>query len=295
MQKPKPTFTLGIKADTATAQTYPFLHRVSVIFANVSSSIFINRFHPESKNMYNMVVTRNGAPVPETAAMKALQQFRNVDNNSTIRHPFLLYPGRTLTTSLDVGDYYDMTKPGTYQITITRQSLPLNPPYSTLVTSNTINMTVPPQTATSQNTQTPPKTQPRFDLNFSSDDPYGTPPPSMMNVEMDNLSNSVIRIAKCWSFMGMYNFVVTRNGQTVPPTEEMLRLQKNRAAVTCPGNDTMIEIKPGDSYSENIPIGNFYNVSQPGVYEVYATRQTHPWNPAKSTLIQSNPVSFQVP
>lgn len=244
--------------------------------------------------MYNMVVTRDGTTVHETAAMKALQQYRRVDNHPTIRHPALLYPGRSFTTNLDVGDYYNMTQPGTYKVTVTRPSLPFHPPYSTQVRSNTITMTVPPQAAAAQNAQTPPKPQPRFNLNLSSNDPYGTPPPSTLTVEMDNISNRVIRIAKCWPFMGMYNFVVTRDGQPVPPTKDMLRLQSSRDAVTCPGNDTTIEIKPGDTYADDVPIGDFYNVSQPGVYQIYATRQTHPWNPARSTLVQSNSISFQV-
>ncbi|HTW45929.1 MAG TPA: hypothetical protein VMD58_10315 [Acidobacteriaceae bacterium] len=293
--KPEPAFTLNIEADPATARTYPALHRVLVTLTNVSSSILVNQFHTESLNMYNMVVLRNGIPAPETDAMKALAQYRKVDRFPAIRHPFVLYPGQTYTTSLDVSDYYDMSQPGTYQITITRQSLPLNPAYSTLVRSNSITTTVPPQTAASQSAETMPKPQPRFDLNISPEDPYAPVPPVMVRVEMENTSNSVIRIAKCWTFMGMYDLQVTRDGQPVPPTEEMLQLQKARAAVTCPRNDTLIEIKPGDSYAEDIPIGNFYDVSKPGVYQVYVTRQTYPWDPQKSILVQSNPISFQVP
>lgn len=293
--KPEPAFTLNIEADPATARTYPALHRVLVTLTNVSSSILVNQFHTESLNMYNMVVLRNGIPAPETDAMKALAQYRKVDRFPAIRHPFVLYPGQTYTTSLDVSDYYDMSQPGTYQITITRQSLPLNPACSTLVRSNSITTTVPPQTAASQSAETMPKPQPRFDLNISPEDPYAPAPPVMVRVEMENTSNSVIRIAKCWTFMGMYDLQVTRDGQPVPPTEEMLQLQKARAAVTCPRNDTLIEIKPGDSYAEDIPIGNFYDVSQPGVYQVYVTRQTYPWDPQKSILVQSNPISFQVP
>jgi hypothetical protein len=295
LAKSKPTFTLSIEQDNTEAQIAPSAHSVIVTFTNISTSFIVNQFHPEAKNMYNMVVLRNGVPAPESDAMKALEQYRKVDRNPTIRHPFVLKPGQTLTTSLDVGDYYDMTQPGTYQITITRQSLPLNPAYSTLVSSNTITVAVPRQTAAAQTPQALPKPLPRFDLNISPEDTYAPPPPTMIRVEMENTSKSPIWEAHCWQFMGMYNLVVTRDGQPVTETSEMRQLQKSRAAVFCPRNDTLIEIEPGDTYAEDIPIGNFYDVSQPGVYEVYVTRQTYPWNPAKSVLVQSNPISFQVP
>jgi len=105
-EKPKPTFTLSIEQDNTEAQIDPALHRVLVTFANISPSFIVNQFHPEALNMYNIVVLRNGVPAPETDTMKALEQYRKVDRYPTIRHPFALKPGQTLTTSLDVGDHY---------------------------------------------------------------------------------------------------------------------------------------------------------------------------------------------
>jgi hypothetical protein len=290
-QKPQPAFSLSIEADKTVTSTDPSLRRLLVTFTNVSPGAIINQFHPEAENMYNMVVSRNGVPVKETDAMRALEQYREVDRYPTIEHPFILKAGQSLTTALDVSDYYDMTQPGAYTITVTRQSQPLNPAYSTLVSSNTLVINVPQSEA---NAAAPPKPQPRFDLNISTEDPDEVPP-TTIRVEMENTSNSVIRQAKCWPFLGMFNFVVTRDNQPVPESDEMLALQKSRAAVTCPGNDTLIEIKPGDFYAEDIPIGNFYDISQPGVYEVHVTRETAPWNPAKSVTVESNPVTFQVP
>jgi hypothetical protein len=205
----------------------------------------------------------------------------------------VLKPTESLTTTLDVSDYYDMTRPGTYQVTVTRQSQPLNPSYSTLVQSNTISIAVPANTTASRASTTP-KPAPRFDLNISPEDPDEIPP-TMVRVEMENTSNAPIRIAKCWPFMGMFNFVVSRNGQQLEVGDEMKRLQKARAAVTCPGNDTLIEIAPRESYAEDIPIGNFYDISQPGVYEVRVTRETAPWNPSKSTLVESNSLTLNIP
>jgi hypothetical protein len=53
--------------------------------------------------------------------MRDLRAFRRVDGQPTIRNPRFLETGQSWTTPLDVSDYYDMTKPGTYQVTVTRE------------------------------------------------------------------------------------------------------------------------------------------------------------------------------
>ncbi|MGC2547777.1 MAG: hypothetical protein WA426_18170, partial [Silvibacterium sp.] len=292
-QKPASTFSISIEEDKTAALINPSLYRLLVTLTTTPQGVFVDQFHPEAKNMYNMTVLRDGLPVPETDAMRALENYRKVDRYPTVQRPFALKPGETLITTLDVSDYYDISRPGTYQVTVTRQSLPLNPAYSTLVTSNTINIVVPQPSAAS-NEQAVQEPKPRFDLNISQEDPEETPP-TMIRVEMENTSDSAIREAKCWPFMGMYNFSVTRNGEQLRQNDEMRRLQKARAAVNCPGNETLNEIEPGDIYAEDVPLGNFYDITQPGVYQVYVTRETYPWNPAKSAVVESNSLSFEVP
>jgi hypothetical protein len=293
MKKRKPEFSLSIAADSAATKAYPALHRVRVTYTNVSSRIWLNRFRAQTKNMYNMVVTRAGVPVAELPAMKELAQFRKDSlASSYIFHPSSLRPGQSMTTSLDVSDYYDMSQPGTYEITVTRLTQPRFPQASSLVRSNTITITVPERTTEAEN---PPRPEAQFMLNLSRLHPYAAPPPSMLKVEMLNTSNRVIRMAYCWTFMGMYNLVVTRDGTPVPPSEDMLYVQKMRSAVTCNGNDTIVKIQPGDSRVEEIPIENYYDVSRPGVYEIYVTRESRPYYPTKSVLVESNAISFEVP
>lgn len=93
--------------------------------------------------MYNMIVPHDGRPVPETAAMRDLRDYRKADSDHYFPHPRLLNPGETWTTSLDLSDYSDMSTAGVYQLTVTRESMPLNLAYSTLVRSNTISIVVP--------------------------------------------------------------------------------------------------------------------------------------------------------
>jgi hypothetical protein len=112
---------------------------------------------------------------------------------------------------------------------------------------------------------------------------------------LENISSSVIREAKCWPFMGMYNFFVSRDGEPLEGNDEMQRLQTSRAAVDCPGNETLNEIDPGDIDADDLPVSNFFDISKPGSYEVYVSRETHPRNPAKSVLVESGTLDFVVP
>ena len=295
VKKPEPTFTLSIEEDKETTRTSPDLHRLLVQFTRVAIGVEVERFHEEAKGMYEMIVLRDGVPVPETDAMRNLRAYRRVDNNPMIRHPRFLETGQSWTTPLDVSDYYDMSEPGTYQVTVTRESFPFprDRAYSTTVRSNTITIVVPRRVG-GQSAQAGEKPKPRFALTLSAEDPDEVPP-TTLSVKLENISTSVIREAKCWPLMGMYNLYVFRNGDPLETNDDMRKLQSRRAAVACPGNETLNEINPGEADVVEIPIGNFYDVDKPGAYVVYVTRETYPYNPAKSVLVESNSISFVVP
>jgi hypothetical protein len=291
-EKPKPTFSLSIEEDMGATRINPDLHRVLVKLTRTAVGAEVEQFHEEAKGMYDMIVLRDGVPVEETGAMIDLREYRKVDRNPTISHPRLLESGENWTTPLDVSDYYDMTKPGVYQITVTRESLPLHLAYSMQVRSNTITVHVPLRIGG----PSPPvaeKPRPRFALRLSAEDSDDVPPQSLQ-VVLENTSNSVIRERKCWPFMGMYNVVVSRNGEPVEEFDGARSLQMRWANVVCPGNETLLQIKPGVSYADRVPLSSPY-VDKPGSYVVYVTRETYPYNPAKSVLVESNPIGFVVP
>ncbi|MGA2891182.1 MAG: hypothetical protein ABSE51_24515 [Terracidiphilus sp.] len=296
IKKPEPTFALSIEEDKNAARIHPGLYRLLVKFTRVTIGAEVEQFHEEAMGMYEMIVLHDGLPATETDAMRDLRAYRKADDNPTLRNARLLKTGESWTIPLDVSDYYDMTGLGAYQITVTRESLPLhlahNLPYSTTVRSNTINIVVSQGTG-GTSAQTAKKAMPRFALVLSAEDP-GDVPPLFLRVELDNTSNSVIRERKCWPFMGMYNLVVLRDGELVDVKDGIERLRKSRAAVACPGNETLLEVKPGAFYADRVPLSNFY-VEKPGSYSVYVTRETYPYNPAKSVLVESNAISFVVP
>jgi len=294
-EKSSPTFALSIQVDTDASRIDPSLHRLLVNFTRTAVGAEVEQFHEEAKGMYEMIVLRDGVPANETDAMRDLRRYRKRDGSPTIRNPRLLKMGESWITPLDVSDYYDMTEPGVYQITVTRETQPgFPPPYSgALVSSNTVTIVVP-QKAGRVPGNAVEKPRPRFDLTISPEDP-GAVPPDWVTVSMQNISRSAIRERKCWPFYGMYNFVVLRNGDPLRESEEMENLQRIRSDVRCPGNESLLEIEPGNVYADRVALGNYFDIHEPGSYVVYATRETYPYNPAKSVLVESSPMSFVVP
>lgn len=153
-----------------------------------------------------------------------------------------------------------------------------------------------PQGAAAPNALGAEKPKPRFALAISLVNP-GEGLPGVIRVERENISGTVIREAKCWTVIGMYNFIVSRNGEPLEASGDgARRLQTMRTAAVCPGNETLIEINPGEAdVEESIPLSYLFDVDKPGYYEVYVTRETDAWNPAKSVLVESNAIYFLVP
>ncbi|MDR3713370.1 MAG: hypothetical protein P4L51_11175 [Puia sp.] len=292
-EEPKPTFKLSIEVDESRTRWNPDLHRLVVRFTRVSMGIEVQRFHDEAEGMYNMIVLHDGVLAKETPAMRALRNFRKRDGNPTIRFPQLLKTGEIWITTLDVSDYYEMTHPGTYQVTVTRASDPGNPTYSFLVRSNTVAFVVPQKTD-GPSVQRAEKPKPRFGLTISPEDPDEVPPAWIL-ADMQNESQREIRELKCWPFYGMYSFVVRRDGELVDESDAMRTLQAARERVDCPGNETLLEIAPGGTCEDRIPLGAYFDIDKPDSYTVYATRETYPWIPAKSVVVESSTVSFVVP
>jgi hypothetical protein len=57
---PSPTFSLAVEEDKGTWRADPSLHRVMVKFTHTAPGVELEQFHPESENMVNMIVLRDG-------------------------------------------------------------------------------------------------------------------------------------------------------------------------------------------------------------------------------------------
>jgi hypothetical protein len=97
-----------------------------------------------------MHVLLDGAPAEETDNMRALREQRHPtkvskypNQGGSYRSPTTINAGKSFTVPLPIADYFDMTKPGTYTITVSKETFPDDPARSLTVWSNTIEIVVP--------------------------------------------------------------------------------------------------------------------------------------------------------
>lgn len=104
--------------------------------------------------VYQMVVLRDGVPVQkktpskkedtgETPGRYKIPMPRFTEANACQGATQGIPPGASIKIPLWVSSFYDMTEPGTYTITVKRETFPYEPAKSVTVWSNTIEIVVP--------------------------------------------------------------------------------------------------------------------------------------------------------
>lgn len=149
--KPEPRFTISISE-----YFHDFgrsTHRLRVIITNTSNDgLHIDGCGP-MRGLYDISVLYNGVPLEE----KDISSRHHREDET--RHTFCvtdtanskLPPGATIDDFLSLIPRYDMSKPGSYEVTVGRETYPYNPEKSVTVKSNTLTIIVPePETGTKQ-------------------------------------------------------------------------------------------------------------------------------------------------
>lgn len=141
--KPEPGFTLTI-SQVGYGGTIPGNYAVLVREKNISDTDIVGSGCMGLVGWLNLSVVYDGARLPETDAVRRLEKVRRaggpcgVDNGG-----FRIAPGEEHKYQLFVTQYYEMHKPGAYEITVTKETEPTDPQMSTTVKSNTITIMVP--------------------------------------------------------------------------------------------------------------------------------------------------------
>lgn len=148
-ERPKPWFSLSIEAsDPSHPQTHYTADRrvLMVTYTNISDKEDIYS-EADYAQMLDFIVLRDGAPAEETENMRALREERHPTKptfwGGSVRSPLKIEPGKSITWPLPIADYFDMTKPGTYTITVSKETFPHDLAKSVTVWSNTITIVVP--------------------------------------------------------------------------------------------------------------------------------------------------------
>jgi hypothetical protein len=139
-EKPEPPIVLTIAEWHH--ELGPRFNRVSINVANISDQIFFESGCAAERGFYRATVTYEGVRVEEKDA-EARRKFEKEVRCTQELGTNPLEPGVTTRTWLDVGYMYDMSKPGTYEVTISRETDPEHPAKSQTVKSNTLTVVVP--------------------------------------------------------------------------------------------------------------------------------------------------------
>ncbi len=142
--KPAPKFTLSI-SQIGYGGSSPGNYAVLVKLKNISNEEIGDQGCLALRDWFDASVLYNGVPMEETDAVKQLKAVRKLEKPCEGSHSgWRIGPGGEHHYQLNVSEFYDMSKPGTYEITVTRETYPKDPEISVTVRSNTITIIVPP-------------------------------------------------------------------------------------------------------------------------------------------------------
>lgn len=149
--RPKPGLTLSIEGEKRLQEGYPRgTHVLLVKYTNISDAAE-ERPTSDPEDWLNMIVLLDGAPAPETQLMRRLEESRKPDFSAgpwigSVKKGRDLKPNESVIWDLWISEYFDMTKPGTYTITVNRETFPGEAAKSVTVWSNTYTIIEAPST-----------------------------------------------------------------------------------------------------------------------------------------------------
>ncbi|MGA2673138.1 MAG: hypothetical protein ABSE99_07895 [Terracidiphilus sp.] len=141
-EKPVPQFTLTISAYYH--EFGPRFDRVSVRVTNTSNKVLLEPGCSDVRGLYVISVTYNGVPLKEKDAAarhrKEAEQSQFCTRELGVNE---IKPGASFQRLFSVAERYDVSEPGTYEVAISRETLPDHPEKSVTVHSNTLTIVVP--------------------------------------------------------------------------------------------------------------------------------------------------------
>jgi hypothetical protein len=148
-QKQTPKFTLAIflyqpGGGHSATPGQPEFRKIRVEETNISNEAFFEEGGClEDQGVFRISVLYNGALLEEkdAAARKKREADAKLERCGT--KGFEAKPGDSWTRYLSIVWDYPMCKPGTYEITVSRETDPLHPEKSVTVKSNTLTIVVP--------------------------------------------------------------------------------------------------------------------------------------------------------
>ena len=150
-EKTAPKFTLTL-SEWRQGGLPPSYHRLSVIVTNISSEVFLEPGCSDMRDLYHISVFYNGVSLEEKDV--EARHRREAEQAQFCTHELginKIKPGESFQRLLELSAIYEMSNPGTYEVTVSRETDPAHPDRSATVKSNTITIVVPePETTAPQ-------------------------------------------------------------------------------------------------------------------------------------------------
>ncbi|MGD0892386.1 MAG: hypothetical protein ABR923_12725 [Terracidiphilus sp.] len=142
VETPKPRFSLVIFYSNLGGSTY---HDLRVVETNTSNDSIFEHGCLEFKGVFRISILYNGSPLKERD--ETARKKREVDARSGYCRAMdaIIGPGESWERYLAFGSDYPMTEPGTYEITVSRDSDLEHPEKGVTIKSNTVTVVVPEQ------------------------------------------------------------------------------------------------------------------------------------------------------
>jgi hypothetical protein len=150
-EKPKPRFTLTISNSGSDSLGRYVL---AVTETNISNEVLREAvcIPAAFEDRIKVTVVYNGTPLEMNEVKPAVQYIKKQEKEGKGHCPTKTFlhevqpgggPEGAFEDNLDVSLLYDMSKPGTYEITVSKETFPHNPEKSVTVKSNTLTIIVP--------------------------------------------------------------------------------------------------------------------------------------------------------
>jgi len=121
----------------------PTFRKIQVDETNISNEPFTERGCLEFQGVFHISVVYNGLPLEEKDASARKKRQEDANNEWCKVMPQKILPGHSWTRYLPFDVDYPLCKPGTYEVTVSRESDPEHPEKSITVKSNTLTIIVP--------------------------------------------------------------------------------------------------------------------------------------------------------
>jgi hypothetical protein len=283
----------------------PRFDRVTLRIKNNSNDVITEPGCAQWRGLYVLSVLYNGVVLEEKDVASRRASDAKVAQFCTHELGInRIKPGEYRDHWFDLAERYDVSRPGTYTITVYKEMDPKpdpsipgmyleraqgDPDRSETVKSNTLTVVVP---------------EPPLKLTLSENDDSGAGL-DRVDVTETNISDKdfIDQDHGCIRELGWFTVEVSYNGVPLVEKDVEARLRRgnetielmNERNAPCATGPLEIVLKPGKSRKLWLGVSDIYDVTKPGSYEVYVSRETNPIGHINSEYVRSNTITIVVP